>query len=66
MNASGQAGRGTGAVCGHGAVTAKPEARQDLARALRARAGAHSGVATLDVLPDDIAAAMESADVDVH
>ncbi len=49
-----------------GAVTAKPEARQDLARALRARAGAHSGVATLDVLPDDIAAAMESADVDVH
>ncbi|KUL47997.1 DUF5941 domain-containing protein [Streptomyces sp. NRRL S-1521] len=49
-----------------GAVTAKPEARQELTRALRASAAAHGGVATLDALPDDIAAAMESGAADVH
>ncbi len=49
-----------------GAVTAKPEARQELTRALRASAAAHGGVATLDALPDDIAAAMESGAAVVH
>ncbi|WP_447042291.1 DUF5941 domain-containing protein [Streptomyces sp. DSM 118878] len=49
-----------------GAVTAKPEARQELTRALRASAAAHGGVATLDALPDSIAAAMESGATDVH
>ncbi|MFF3640947.1 DUF5941 domain-containing protein [Streptomyces sp. NPDC002564] len=49
-----------------GAVTAKPEARQELTRALRATAGATGRVVTLDALPDDIAAAMESGAADVH
>lgn len=49
-----------------GAVTAKPEARQELTRALRASAAAHGGVATLDALPDSVAAAMEAGATDVH
>ncbi|WP_055563791.1 DUF5941 domain-containing protein [Streptomyces atriruber] len=54
-----------------GAVTAKPEARTELTRALRATAGtatagATGGVTTLAPLPDDIATAMESGATDVH
>ncbi|MET8687018.1 DUF5941 domain-containing protein [Streptomyces sp. NPDC004732] len=54
-----------------GAVTAKPEARAELTRALRttagtASAGATGGVMTLAPLPDDIATAMESGATDVH
>ncbi|MEU6819875.1 DUF5941 domain-containing protein [Streptomyces atriruber] len=54
-----------------GAVTAKPEARTELTRALRATAGtagagATGGVMTLAPLPDDIATAMESGATDVH
>ncbi|AZM56841.1 transferase [Streptomyces sp. WAC 01529] len=51
-----------------GAVTAKPEARTALTRALRASAST-GGVLTLDALPDSIAAAMEaetSEDTVVH
>ncbi|MFD4628595.1 DUF5941 domain-containing protein [Streptomyces sp. NPDC058284] len=49
-----------------GAVTAKPEARTELTRALRATVGNTGGVVTLDTLPDGIAAAMESGATDVH
>ncbi|MEU1329070.1 DUF5941 domain-containing protein [Streptomyces sp. NPDC005865] len=49
-----------------GAVTAKPEARAELTRALRASAGTAGAVVTLDALPDDIASAMESGATDVH
>ncbi|MFK4068473.1 DUF5941 domain-containing protein [Streptomyces sp. NPDC029674] len=49
-----------------GAVTAKPEARAELTRALRAGAGNTGGVTTLDALPDSIASAMESGATDVH
>ncbi|MEU6993934.1 DUF5941 domain-containing protein [Streptomyces sp. NPDC046465] len=49
-----------------GAVTAKPEARTELTRALRATAGTAGGVVTLDALPHDIATAMESGAADVH
>ncbi|MFF1374705.1 DUF5941 domain-containing protein [Streptomyces sp. NPDC058308] len=49
-----------------GAVTAKPEARTELTRALRATAATAGGVMTLDELPHDIAAAMESGAADVH
>ncbi|MBW5420863.1 CDP-alcohol phosphatidyltransferase family protein [Streptomyces sp. BG9H] len=51
-----------------GAVTAKPQARKALTRALRASA-ATGGILTLDALPDSIAAAMEaetSEGTDVH
>ncbi|MFJ2768528.1 DUF5941 domain-containing protein [Streptomyces sp. NPDC087300] len=49
-----------------GAVTAKPEARKELTRALRATADTAGGVVTLDVLPDDIATALESTDTAVQ
>ncbi len=49
-----------------GAVTAKPEARKELTRALRATADTAGGVVTLDALPDDIATALESTDTAVH
>lgn len=49
-----------------GAVTAKPAARAALTRALRATVGTANGVATLDALPDSVAAAMESGATDVH
>ncbi|WP_409234673.1 DUF5941 domain-containing protein [Streptomyces sp. PA5.6] len=49
-----------------GAVAAKPEARTELTRALRATATTTGGVVTHDALPDDIAAAMESGATDVH
>ncbi|MEV7192846.1 DUF5941 domain-containing protein [Streptomyces sp. NPDC093510] len=52
-----------------GAVTAKPAARAALTRALRATAGTAGtagGAVTLDALPDDLAAAMESGATDVH
>ncbi|MFD6432732.1 DUF5941 domain-containing protein [Streptomyces venezuelae] len=49
-----------------GAVAAKPEARTELTRALRATAATTGGVVTLDALPDDIAAALESGTTDVH
>ncbi len=49
-----------------GAVTAKPEARTALTRALRTTAAAPGAATSPDVLPDDIAAAMESDATDVH
>ena len=50
-----------------GAVTAQPEARPALTRALRASAGdAPAPPSTLDALPADIAAALESGSTDVH
>lgn len=49
-----------------GAVAAKPEARTELTRALRATATTTGGVVTHDALPDDIATALESGTTDVH
>ncbi|WP_030781245.1 DUF5941 domain-containing protein [Streptomyces sp. NRRL S-920] len=49
-----------------GAVTAKPEARTALTRALRTTAAVPGAATASDALPDDIAAAMESDATDVH